>query len=201
MRTVIKPIPVDPQDYLEYSASNVNHNLNDYDADAGLGYASVVLFDLPKGLRTADELAEAIATAIDGGDCALVVQAYGPALDEGVLDAITQGYVDCAAWCGVYDEQGGTVEVSADDFTQDAWDNCATDVRDFVQGAPGDVRAYLEHRSATDLGHDFFLTRNGHGAGFWDRGLGALGTRLSDSARPYGETHFWLRSDGRVELG
>lgn len=35
-------------------------------------------------------------------------------------------------------------------------------------------------------GHDFWLTRNGHGAGFWDRDLGAVGDRLSDACEPYG---------------
>lgn len=28
-------------------------------------------------------------------------------------------------------------------------------------------------------GHDLWLTRNGHGAGFWDRGAGALGDQLT----------------------
>lgn len=35
-------------------------------------------------------------------------------------------------------------------------------------------------------GHDFWLTRNGHGAGFWDRGKGALGDKLSEMAEVYG---------------
>jgi hypothetical protein len=35
-------------------------------------------------------------------------------------------------------------------------------------------------------GHDFWLTRNGHGAGFWDRGKGALGDKLSKIAEAYG---------------
>lgn len=42
-------------------------------------------------------------------------------------------------------------------------------------------------------GHDFWLTRNGHGAGFWDRGLKDIGDRLSDSARKF--------SGSRVEAG
>lgn len=37
-------------------------------------------------------------------------------------------------------------------------------------------------------GHDFALTRNGHGTGFWDRGLGDIGYMLSNSAAAYG-TH------------
>ena len=35
-------------------------------------------------------------------------------------------------------------------------------------------------------GHDFALTRNGHGAGFWDRGLGKIGDMLTDACKPYG---------------
>lgn len=37
-------------------------------------------------------------------------------------------------------------------------------------------------------GGDFHLTRNRHGAGFWDRGYGEVGERLSDAARAYGST-------------
>lgn len=39
-------------------------------------------------------------------------------------------------------------------------------------------------------GHDFWLTRNGHGAGFWDRGYGeGIGRQLSDACKPYGEVY------------
>jgi hypothetical protein len=48
------------------------------------------------------------------------------------------------------------------------------------------------------FGHDFWLTRNGHGAGFWDRGLGALGDRLTDASKPYGEVNLWVDADGSV---
>lgn len=47
--------------------------------------------------------------------------------------------------------------------------------------------------TAEQAGHDFFLTRNGHGAGFWDRywaqdALCARGDKLSALCKPYGET-------------
>ncbi len=35
------------------------------------------------------------------------------------------------------------------------------------------------------LGHDFWLTRNGHGAGFWDRGHEPAGRQLSDICRAF----------------
>ena len=44
-------------------------------------------------------------------------------------------------------------------------------------------------------GHDFALTRNGHGTGFWDRGYGVVGGRLTEAAQAYGE-HSVLTDDG-----
>jgi hypothetical protein len=47
-------------------------------------------------------------------------------------------------------------------------------------------------------GHDFWLTRNGHGAGFWDRGLGTLGNRLSAAAKVYSGCDLFVGDDARV---
>jgi hypothetical protein len=46
--------------------------------------------------------------------------------------------------------------------------------------------------------HDLALTRNSHGAGFWDRGYGEKGKRLSDAARVYGSAHVWHDSKRNV---
>lgn len=40
-------------------------------------------------------------------------------------------------------------------------------------------------------GHDFWLTRNGHGAGFWDRGLGELGDKLTEASKTFGEVYLY----------
>lgn len=47
-------------------------------------------------------------------------------------------------------------------------------------------------------GHDFWLTRNWHGAGFWDRGLGEVGQKLSNACRPYGTQDWYVGDDGKV---
>lgn len=45
-------------------------------------------------------------------------------------------------------------------------------------------------------GHDFALTRNGHGAGFWDRGYpDAIGQALTEAAQAYGEATLFLSAD------
>ena len=81
----------------------------------------------------------------------------------------------------------------------------AEDVVDFIAANAADLIAYAETIHTTDgdtpwawAGHDFALTRNGHGAGFWDRGLGDLGDRLADAARVYGEASLWPDEVGKL---
>jgi hypothetical protein len=65
------------------------------------------------------------------------------------------------------------------DLLQEAYDS---DV--YVEGHPYDE---------SNAGHDFWLTRNHHGAGFWDRGLPkALGQALTDAAHRYGEYYLFV---------
>lgn len=47
-------------------------------------------------------------------------------------------------------------------------------------------------------GHDFWLTRCGHGAGFWDRGYGPAGDKLSDAARTFGNVDLYVGDDGKI---
>ena len=48
-------------------------------------------------------------------------------------------------------------------------------------------------------GHDFWLTRNGHGTGFWDRGLpGDLGGRLTDGARLFPGCVLYVGDDNMI---
>lgn len=50
------------------------------------------------------------------------------------------------------------------------------------------------------LGHDLWLTRNGSGAGFWDREAlsGDLGRSLTDAAHKLGELDIYVGDDGKV---
>lgn len=60
-----------------------------------------------------------------------------------------------------------------------------------------------QYWSLEQLGHDFYLTRNGHGAGFWDRyygdadeGVGAdIGRILTDLADSFGESNNEIEID------
>lgn len=53
---------------------------------------------------------------------------------------------------------------------------------------------------AEQAGRDFWLTRCGHGAGFWDRQLGGTGDKLSEAARAYGNLDVYRGDDGLAYL-
>ncbi|GAA3632936.1 hypothetical protein [Microlunatus ginsengisoli] len=75
------------------------------------------------------------------------------------------------------------------------------DLDDFV-GANGATIARIraEHPDCTpaQVAHDFWLTRNRHGAGFWDRGYGEDGDTLTEAAHAYGGVDLYIGEDGRI---
>ena len=52
----------------------------------------------------------------------------------------------------------------------------------------------------SDAGHDFHLTRNNHGAGFWDGDWGELGDRLTEAAEAYGGCEVHQFEDGSLDV-
>lgn len=88
----------------------------------------------------------------------------------------------------------------------DGGDEYTDDVVDKVPYLTEAVTAFVTD-NADDLagmtpeqcGHDFILTANGHGAGFWDRGLGERGGRLTEATCGYSlDAEFALDEDGDV---
>lgn len=59
----------------------------------------------------------------------------------------------------------------------------------------GDLLNGIDEEQA---GHDFWLTRNRHGAGFWDRDLGEVGEKLSEIAKSFGERAAIFGNDGYI---
>lgn len=93
-------------------------------------------------------------------------------------------------------------EYDVDDFSDEADADMRTDVEDFVYANWADLTSEavtgVAHYTADQAGHDFALTRNHHGAGFWDRGLGEHGGRLTANAEPYGESSAYVGGDGSL---
>jgi hypothetical protein len=103
--------------------------------------------------------------------------------------------------CGALLPQEGTPtpldrDFGISDLSEDAIKRCIEDCDDFRKLCADD----LSDIEDTQAAHDFWLTRNGHGAGFWDRGLGAVGDRLTANCKPYGEVNPYVGDDGKIHL-
>ena len=60
---------------------------------------------------------------------------------------------------------------------------------------------YFTGRNFGDVGHDLWLTRNGHGTGFWDRGFaGPAVEALTEAASAMGERYLYLSDDNEIEI-
>ena len=115
------------------------------------------------------------------------------------IKAFVRGYIDCALWASV-DEAGEPLNDICDvsDIAPDCYRAMNADCYDFIRSNFSDLCAYAERLTTKRAGHDFWLTRNGHGAGFWDRDLGELGDRLSRAAHTYGSVDLFIDDEGRV---
>jgi len=123
------------------------------------------------------------------------------------LDAFTQGYIECAFWLGSEDD--GIPDTGFHDLAPEALKKMKEDCKAFQELAGADLEKAYDYApssyDASNAGHDFWLTRNGHGAGFWDRGFGGLrtdtiGGRLSRDAKTFGCCDLYLGDDGKVYI-
>lgn len=97
------------------------------------------------------------------------------------LDDFTKGYLE-AAFFADCPEGPEWENVSLADMTPDAWQAVRNGCGAFQTKAEGLREEAISLPHSYDLaqaGRDFWLTRQGHGAGFWDRGLGEAGEALS----------------------
>ena len=107
-----------------------------------------------------------------------------------------QGYLDRALWLGISNEEGtADLDISDTHIAEDALADMRKDCERFVKEA-GDLLDGIEDSQA---GHDFWLTRNHHGAGFWDRGHpDDIGDKLTKLAHGFGDADLYLGDDGLI---
>lgn len=91
----------------------------------------------------------------------------------------------------------------ASDMSAQAWTEVLRDVRDFfakhgelIESAYEGPSRYTAQEYAAS---DFHLTRNHHGAGFWDGGWEAeAGRTLTEASHVYGESELMVGDDGLI---
>ena len=105
------------------------------------------------------------------------------------VSLMADAYIECAVWSST-DEHGEPLDRSDALISEGLIAESRIECGDFYTANTQD----LAEIGPEQAGHDFWLTRNGHGAGFWDRGLGELGDRLSEAARIYGSVYLTIEA-------
>jgi len=107
-------------------------------------------------------------------------------------------YIETALWSSndESDDQGGEPldrNYTRDDLAPETLEAIKADCLAFVDLA--DELLDLEYSQA---GHDFWLTRNGHGAGFWDGDWPEHGDKLTEISKGFGEANLYIGDDGLI---
>ena len=118
---------------------------------------------------------------------------------EHSMDAFTRQYILTALWSSMdnADEQGGEpldANYGIDDLAPETLASIKEDCEAFQRDNTGDIGDDVEQ-----AGHDFWLTRNHHGAGFWDGDWPhEAGERLTTAAHVYGSVDLYVGDNGLI---
>lgn len=121
--------------------------------------------------------------------------------DKEISNAVNQ-YIDTALWSET-DDDGEPLDArwKPGDIALASLMLMGRDVRTFIDACEAERPDVFEGMEGGQVGHDFWLTRNRHGAGFWDRGLGELGTWLTEVAHAEGSAGLYVGDDMRIYYG
>lgn len=123
------------------------------------------------------------------------------------MNVFTAAYIEAALWSST-DDQGDPLDrdYNDDDLAPETLARMEADCREFYV-AQGELLTSENCNNAaygvdSYAGHDFWLTRNRHGAGFWDGGWREPAAEaLSDAAHAYGECNLYVGDDGLIYIG
>ena len=111
--------------------------------------------------------------------------------------AFLDAYIDAAFW--TTDDDDGTPfdmkPYTAGDLSGETMDKMTEDCAAFLD------KADIPDNLLPQAGHDFWLTRNGHGSGFWDRPEiygEEKAQELSALAETFGVVDLYVGDDGRI---
>ena len=112
------------------------------------------------------------------------------------LEVFFSQYVATALWSSC-DEQDDPLDSLFDinDLAADTRDEMYADCMEFYVANQQLIDSDL---GAEQAGHDFWLTRNGHGAGFWDGDWKDKGQELTKAAEAYGTYTLYIGDDLKI---
>jgi hypothetical protein len=133
-------------------------------------------------------------------------------MTDTILEAVLDSYIECALWTTTdeSDERGGNPlddNYGPSDLSPEALEAMRKDCARFLRDNKVILETFDElypnwftkYSTEEMIGHDFWLTRNGHGAGFWDGGWpGITGDILTRSCKAFGECNLYVGDDSKI---
>lgn len=122
------------------------------------------------------------------------------------LDAFTLAYLEAAFWTTSYDEDGNEFledKYEFEDIAPEALEKIIADCKKFQEDnkdlLTDENCLYKGCPMIEYAGHDFWLTRCGHGVGFFDGDWSEkAGQKLTEVANKFGNVDFYVGDDGRI---
>jgi len=110
------------------------------------------------------------------------------------LDEFTQAFVAALLWSeSGDDDEYLDSRYTVEDFAEETLACIVKECEEFQRANAADIKDRLAR-----AGHDFALTRNHHGAGFWDGDWPEAGDRLTEAAGKFKEFHLYAGDDGKL---
>lgn len=110
------------------------------------------------------------------------------------MSQLFESYIECAFFAEMDDED---VPLSAnydlDDIDVETLEQMKKDCDLFEEMAGDKIQGNLSH-----AGHDFWLTRNLHGVGFWDGDWKENGDELTELCEKFPKVDLYIGDDGKV---
>lgn len=115
-----------------------------------------------------------------------------------MIETFWKAYLICALWSSTDDdgENLDSLKYEISDFDPHTMFEMRKEVEQFLEKAKHVLFAddALDETAARKAGHDFWLTRNHHGAGFWDGDWPKHGDFLTKLAHSFGECELYVVS-------
>jgi hypothetical protein len=131
-----------------------------------------------------------------------------------LLEEMVNGYLECALWSThayleegeenpkTWDEHNYAVSDISEKGMKQATEDCEAFLKEALPLLTEEEKRDTPHYSwESYLGHNFWLTREGHGAGFWD-GRYENGDALTKLCKPWGNASdsMCLNEEGEIDL-
>ena len=109
-------------------------------------------------------------------------------------------YIDCALWSST-DDNDAPLDSNYEraDIAPETLSRMIADCKRFQTEQAGNLEQYAIDTGEQDsqAGHDFWLTRNRHGAGFWESNS-PMGAVLTEACHAFGEFNLYVGDDGMI---